>query len=101
MSGLAAPAHRNAEADAGDVDGRAGCEAGLGGGILKHLARHHAEIERRAGGGKLDEVRRRVELDGDLVSAGALELRNELVQRSGDAAAGDGLELSGVCSGHR
>ena len=48
-SGLGAPgADDHAVADAGDIDGGAGDEAGLGGGVLENIDRHHREVERRA-----------------------------------------------------
>ena len=69
-------------------------------GVGEHLARRDREVERLATGDELDQLRRGAELKDDFVAGGALELRAELAQRAGDAAARQRLELGdGVVGG--
>ena len=83
-----AGAYDDAVADPGDIDGGAGGEAGLGGGVLEDIDGHHGEVERRARGGLLDQVGGGIEVNDELVAGGALELRAEFVQPPGRGAAG-------------
>src|SRR5262249_8020902 len=94
-------AYRDAIADARDVDGRTGHEPGLRGGVLEHIDGNDTDIERRIRCDQLDQVGRGIEMNAELVAAVALELSLELVQRAGDRAAGQHLELSGLRGGDR
>ena len=96
-----ARAHRDAEADAGDVGRRPGREPGLGAASLEHLARVTARSNGSPPVASLISSGVVPNWNDELVAGGALELRAELSQRAGDAAACQDLELSGLHVDHR
>ena len=65
----------DAEADARYLRRRPGHELGLRTGVLEHLLRDHAGVERVAARGMLDELGRGAEKERELVAGGTLEAR--------------------------
>jgi hypothetical protein len=96
-----AGADGDAEADARDLRRRAGHELGLRAGVLEHLLRDHAGVERVAARGLLDQLGRGAEEERELMAGGALEARAELAHRAGDSAARQDRELGSLHVDHR
>src|ERR1700716_695961 len=93
--------NNDAVADAGDIDGRPGDEAGLRGGVLENIDRHHSQVEWCTRCGLLDQVGSGIEVNDELMAGGALELRAKFVQRTGHGAASQNLQFSGLKISHR
>ena len=101
MSGLGAPgADGDRQSDASDVGRRARCDLRASAGVLEHILRDDAQVERPARGRHLDELGRRSVADDDLVAGGLLELGDDLVQGGGYAAARQDLEFRSLHGGH-
>ena len=96
-----AGANDDAIADAGDIDGGAGGEAGLCRGVLEDIDGHDDHVERRAGIHPRDDVGRGIEMDRQFMPGRLLERRGKGIHGGGHRAAGDDLEFGGLKRGSR
>jgi hypothetical protein len=78
-----AGANGNAVADAGNLDRRRRRKPRFGGAVLENVDGNDTKIERRVRGGLLDQAGCGIEMNDELVTGGALELRAEFAQRAG------------------
>jgi hypothetical protein len=99
MSGFGA--HDHPIANPGDVCGGTGQEASGCGGVLEYIDGYHGNIRWHAWYGALDQVGSGIEVDYELMSGSAFELRREFAQPTRRGASGHHIEFSGVNLTHR